>query len=123
MSTVVLDTGALLAIESRSRQMWMRVERARRTTPIVIPAGCLAQAWRSPDRQARLASLLKLAGVHVASLDKATARSIGLLLAGAGSPDVVDAHVALAAGATGTIYTSDPDDIARLAPGARIVSV
>jgi len=45
------------------------------------------------------------------------ARRIGLLLAGTRSKDVVDAHVAICAHRLGqAVVTSEPEDVARLAP-------
>lgn len=86
---------------------------------IVIPAGALAQAWRS-RRQARLARLLGDATVE--TLDLAAARACGELLARSGGSDVVDAQVALCAleRPGSVIVTGDPDDLRSLAPGASI---
>ena len=90
-------------------------------SPITVPAGCVARAWRSPARQARLAVLLRQRHVEVVPLDDEDARRVGLLLAATSTGDIVDAHVALCALRSGrSVLTSDPDDIRRLAPGAAI---
>lgn len=114
-----------MTIERGERSVIARIERARDLgVPVVVPAGCLAQVWRAPSRQVRLSMLLKLAGVVVASLDNAAARQIGVLLAVTGTSDGVDAHVAVIATKNdATVYTSDPEDLLRLAPRARIQAV
>ena len=122
MSGVVFDTGALIAVERGDRAIAVLLAEARRTAaPITVPAGCVAQAWRSPARQARMAALLRQRHVEVVALDDEDARRVGVLLAATGTTDVIDAHVALCAHRTRrTVLTSDPDDIRRLAPGADI---
>jgi hypothetical protein len=89
-----------------------------------VPAGVLAQAWREPARQAPLAQLLKKAGVVVVPLDAAAARATGILCAASGTPDVVDASVALCAHVHGDhVVTSDPVDIARLVGRDRVIAI
>ena len=124
MTGVVFDTGALIAVERGDRAVTVLVAEARRTSaPITVPAGCVAQAWRSPARQARLAVLLRQRNVEIAALDDEAARRIGLLLAASGTSDVIDGHVALCAHRTRRpVLTSDPDDIRRLAPAADVRS-
>jgi hypothetical protein len=85
---------------------------------ITVPAGCVAQAWRAPARQARVAAFLRMPNVEVVALDDAEARAVGLLLARTKTSDVTDAHVALCAiRRQQLVVTSDPSDIRRLAPG------
>ena len=77
----------------------------------------MAQAWRAPARQARLAAFLRLPNVDIVALDSAEARRVGLLLAGTRGNDVIDAHVAVCAHRLGqVVLTSDANDILRLAP-------
>jgi predicted nucleic acid-binding protein len=118
----VFDTGALIAVERGDRAMAVLLAESRRTgAPIAVPAGCVAQVWRHPARQARTAVLLRQPHVEIVPLDDADARSAGLLLAATATTDVVDAHVALCAHRTGRpVLTSDPDGIRRLAPAVRI---
>ncbi len=113
MNRVVLDTGALIALERGDRFVANVVSEARRTKEtLTVPAACIAQAWRNPSRQARLGALLKMPNTDVVSMDQAEARSIGLLLAATETSDVVDGHVAVCAHRLGaTVVTSDPDDI------------
>ncbi len=84
---------------------------------LTVPAACVAQAWRHPPRQARLAAFLRLPDVHVVALDDEEARLVGLLLGEARSSDVVDAHVAICARRLRQpVLTSDPKDIRALGP-------
>ncbi len=122
MSGVVLDTGALIAVERGDRAFAVLLAESRRArAPITIPTGCVAQVWRHPARQARIAALLRQPHVDVVALDDADARRVGLLLAATSTYDVVDGHVALCGHRlTRPVLTSDPDDIRRLAPGVAI---
>ena len=67
-------------------------------------------------RQALLARLL--AGVEVVALDEEFGRRTGVLLACAGTSDVVDAAVVLLARDGDDILTSDPRDLLALAETA-----
>lgn len=118
MSGAVLDTGALIAIERGERSLLVLIAEARLAGHVLtVPAGCVAQAWRSPARQARLASFLRLPNVAIVALDDEDARLVGLLLARARTTDIADAHVALCATRRKqTVLTSDPEDIRALAP-------
>jgi hypothetical protein len=120
-----LDTGALIAFERGTRRITALVEEARRSNVrLSVPAGVVAEAWRGGARQARLASLLRAAVTDVVVLDEIEARAVGTLCAVTGTSDVVDASVVVAARRAGqTIVTSDPSDIARLAPDSTIVVV
>ncbi len=122
MNGVVFDTGALIALERGDRGVTVLIIEARRTTTrLTVPAGCVAQAWRHPATQARLAMFLRLPIVEVPTIDAAEARRIGLLLAATQTSDIVDAHVALCAQRLGqTVLTSDPNDIALLGPSLEI---
>lgn len=119
MSGLVLDAGALIAVERRDRRVLRLLELAReRGLTIQFPAGVVAQAWRGGGRQAVLARFLAADGLDVDALDLVTGRAVGELCALAGGDDVVDAHVALLAlRRRCTVLTSDPDDIERLTRG------
>jgi len=125
VTRVVLDAGALIALERGDRRMAAVVSRLHeRDVEFVVPAGCVAQSWRRPQRQARLARFLRSPRVTTSPLDERDARAVGELLAVSGTSDVVDAHVALCAvRGSATVFTSDPDDLARLAPGLHLVAV
>jgi hypothetical protein len=112
--SLVLDTGALVALERNERQMWVRLKGAQLDGDIpVTHAGVLGQAWRGSPRQARLARALD--GIDVRPLDEALGRAAGKLLGEAGLSDVIDAGVVLLATDGDEIVTLDRDDLEQLA--------
>jgi PIN domain nuclease of toxin-antitoxin system len=111
--TLVLDAGALVAIERFDRTVRALLQIAQENAVSVrTSAAVVAQVWRDGARQANLARAL--AGADTVPLDSATAKRIGLLLRQTGSTDVVDAHVAWLADEGDQVLTSDPLDIGRL---------
>jgi predicted nucleic acid-binding protein len=122
MTGVVFDTGALIALDRGDRALMVLVAEARKGNHrITVPAACVAQVWRHPPRQARIAAFLRLPNVAILALDDEEARLVGLLLAGAHAKDVVDAHVALCAQRLGqVVLTSDPDDLHALIPRLKV---
>lgn len=116
---LVLDAGALQALERRNIRLLADLKRAAELgLPVRIPAGSLAQSWRGGPRSASLARLLKQP-CSVVQVDERSAREIGefiahLRFAEAEKPDIVDAHVALVARATRSlVWTTDPSDMDR----------
>ena len=95
--------------------MWRRVKSATRAGVVpVTHGGVVGQVWRGRGpRQARLAHAL--ANVDVWPLDESLARSVGALLGATRRQDVIDAALVLLAQDGDRIFTSDPEDIARLA--------
>ncbi|MCB0988777.1 MAG: hypothetical protein H6519_08600 [Microthrixaceae bacterium] len=115
--TVVLDSGALIALERNERAMWIRLKAAHLAGDLpVTHAGVIGQVWRGGPRQARLSQAL--AGIDVRPLDEALGRAAGQLLGAAGLVDVVDAAVVLLAQDGDEIVTMDHDDLAQLAASA-----
>jgi predicted nucleic acid-binding protein len=125
VSGIVLDTGALIALERPNRLSLRDLKVARlRGDPVAVPAGCVAQAWRDGSTQSELSRLLRSSATRIEPLDGRAARRVGELLRRSDTSDVVDGHVALLAVLEDrTVFTSDPDDIRRLAPGVRIVAM
>lgn len=121
--TLVLDAGALIALERDGDRIGRLLPRAASGRALLVPATVLAQVWRG-TRQVRLARLLALPLVTVVPLDALTARGVGSLLAMSGTRDVVDAHVVVVATmhAAGVV-TSDPDDLRRLDPRLELLVV
>lgn len=78
----------------------------------VTSSACIAQVWRHPARQARLARALF--GFLEYPLDYVHARRCGQLLSRSRTDDIVDAAVVTLANDGDTILTSDPDDIEHL---------
>ncbi len=125
MSGVILDTGALIGFERCDRRVVAIFVRAlEHGDPLLVPAGAVAQAWRDGTRQARLARLLGAPLCEVLALDDRQARAAGQRCGVAGSTDVVDASVAVAARDRGArVVTSDPEDLRRLDPRLDLVIV
>ena len=115
---VVLDTGALIALERGDDRMRALLEAAlTRPVRFLVPANVLAQAWRDGARQARLALFLKAPEVEVLPLSKAQAKAAGVLCGLTRTRDVVDASVVIAARAHQcAVVTGDPSDLQALDP-------
>ena len=123
MAGLVLDAGALIGLDRNDRRVIAMLARiAERGDRITIPAGALAQSIRQPERQVRLARLVRQPSATVVSLDRADATSIGRLLAASGTSDVVDAHVVVCARrAEQPVVTADADDLLTLGPRLQVV--
>jgi hypothetical protein len=112
--SLVLDAGALVALERNERSMWIRLKAAQLEGDLpVTHAGVLGQVWRGGPRQARLSQAL--AGVDVRPLDESLGRRAGQLLGAAGLADVIDAAVVLLTQDGDEIVTVDHDDLDQLA--------
>ena len=116
---LILDSGALLALERSDRAMWRRLKLALIAEQVPLShGGIVGQTWRGRGpRQALLAKALD--GVEIRPLDRSLGHAAGELLALAGRSDVVDAALVLLAGDGDQIVTSDPRDIEPLALAAR----
>lgn len=108
---LILDSGALIALERNDRAMWRRFKAALLAgSAPVSHGGVVGQAWRGRrPRQALLAKALD--GIAVRPLDALLGRAAGELLARSGGSDVIDAALVLLADDEDHIVTSDPDDI------------
>jgi hypothetical protein len=124
MPGVTLDAGGLIALDRNDRRMLVLLTRARETgATITVPATALAQAIRRPDRQARLARLIRQPTTDVANLDRVDATSVGRLLAASGTSDIADAHVVICARRSAQpVVTSDPGDLSALDPTIRLIT-
>ncbi len=122
---ITLDAGALIALDRNVRQMVVLLARSSETgARVTVPATALAQAIRRPDRQVRLARLIRQPTTDVVDLDRVDATNVGRLLAASGTADVVDAHVAICARRSQQrVATSDADDLRVLDPGLELVTV
>lgn len=113
--TLLLDAGALLAIERRDRGTIARLVRAHQEAePVLTSAAVVAQVIRNRARQVTLERVL--AGVEERPLDSDAARRVGHLLASSRTADVVDAALALLARPGDEVLTSDPKDLRALLP-------
>ena len=125
MAGVTLDAGALIGVDRSDRHVIVLLARARETgSRVTIPATALAQAIRQPERQARLARLVRQPATDVVSLDRVDATNVGRLLAASGTADIADAHVVVCARRAGQrVVTSDAADLLVLDPSLGIIEV
>jgi predicted nucleic acid-binding protein len=110
---IVLDEGALIALERNDRRIWAVLKlAASRSTDVLVPSAALAQVWRGTRKQAQLSRALQYC--VIAPFD-ALARAIGELCGRTRTHDICDAHVAIVAATRGEVlFTSDPPDLSRL---------
>lgn len=113
MSSIVLDAGALIALERNARLVWSALKlAAMNSDDVLVPSTALAQVWRGTAAQAQLSRALH--HCVVASFDD-VARAVGELCGRTRTSDICDAHVAIIAASRGdALYTSDPNDMRRL---------
>jgi len=112
VSTVTLDTGALLALERRRPRMWRVLQRASELGVVpVVPADVVAEWWRGrSDLREHI-----LASVIIEPLTAPLARLAGECLARVRGATTVDAIVMASAAQRGdAVYTSDVADLERL---------
>lgn len=113
MAALILDTGALIAIDRGDRGVGALLhEAARAGIDAVSSCVCVAEAWRDPARQARLSRAL--AGILECPLDTRSSRQCGALLARSRTSDVADAALSLLAGTDDVVLTGDAGDITHL---------
>lgn len=129
----MLDSEAFNAIagpaSDRGREVARVLMAAHRVgRDVVVPAVVLAELYR-PGRLALVDACLarRDQAPSVRDTDRDLARSVGgvLAAAGAGSEDIVDAHVVATAAESGrgVVVTGDPGDIGRLAAAYPFVTV
>jgi hypothetical protein len=118
--TLILDSGALLAVERGDRDTTALIKQELLAGRVpVTHAGVVGQVWRGGSRrQANLARLMP--GVDVVALDARLGRRAGVLLGETRTADVIDAALALLAADGDWLLTSDPDDLAALAGAAGV---
>lgn len=105
----------MLVLASRALEMGAR---------LTVPATALAQAIRHPERQVRLARLVRQPTTDVVALDRVDATHVGRLLAASRTEDVTDVHVVICARrAEQAVITSDPADLHALDPGLRTIAL
>ena len=125
MAGITFDAGGLIALDRNDRRVVVLVARAAETgARVTIPATALAQAIRQPQRQARLARLVRQPTTDVVPLDRVDATNVGRLLSASATADIADAHVVICARrADQRVVTSDPDDLVNLDPRIGLVIV
>lgn len=121
MAGVVLDTGALIALDRGDRRVATAWEEAvLEGMESVTSSACVAEAWRDPPSEARLVRVMR--GVRERPLGPAEARRCGLLLALSGTSQITDAAITLCAEDGDLVLTSDPADIQHLLERAGVAA-
>jgi hypothetical protein len=117
---LILDAGALLAVERADRDVIALIKRELTAGRAPLThGGVVGQVWRGgAGRQAPLARLLP--GLEVAGLDESLGRRAGLLLAWSRASDVVDAALVVLSADGDSVLTSDVQDLQRLAQSAGV---
>lgn len=123
MTGVTFDAGGLIALDRNDRRVLVLLARARETgASLTVPATALGQAIRRPDRQARLARLIRQPTTDVIDLGRVDATNVGRLLAASGTSDIADAHVVICARRSDQpVLTTDPADLRALDPTIRLI--
>lgn len=119
---LVLDAGALIAIEKHNRKIRALLEVARFAhASMYVPAPVVAQVIRSKERQVMIRKALYSRYTTLVPLDGPVAEMVGILCGRTQTTDIVDASVVVVAQLYGaTIITSDPEDISRLHPSVAL---
>ena len=113
MTALVLDAGALIAVDRGDPVVYKKIRDALRVgTPVRTNPNVVAQVWRNGATQSRLARLLR--DIKVEPITREDGYRAGELLGVTRTKDVVDATVALLAKAKDKLYTSDPGDLRAL---------
>ena len=122
---IMLDAGALIALDRGDKRMIALLHRAlTQGRAFRVPAGVVGQAWRDGRVQVTLARFLRSEEVEIIPLDEELARFCGELCGASNASDIIDASVViLARERRDAIITSDPNDLRRLDPAARIIPV
>ena len=116
--SVVLDAGALVAVERGDRDTIALIKQDLVAGRVPLThGGIVGQVWRGGSgRQANLARLLP--ALDIAGLDATLGRRAGILLGRTRMADVIDAALVLLAEDGDFLLTSDPHDLEPLAASA-----
>ena len=119
---IVLDSGALIALERGDARMRALCREALRVgARVVVPSAVVAQVIRRPAQQVVIRALLDGPTTETPVLDRLLAEAAGVLCARTGTADVVDATVVLVARRErAAVVSSDPKDLRRLDPTLRV---
>lgn len=111
---LTFDTGALIGLERRRHAMRAVYATAvSHRVPITVPAVVIAEWWRAGVHEKERAIILR--SVKVEPLTDYVARLAGVALGLVRGAGTIDAIVMASASLRGdTVYSSDPDDLAKL---------
>jgi hypothetical protein len=120
MGGVTYDTGALVAAERNSRQIWaLHAGYLAEEVIPTVPAAVLAEAWRGGSRQASLSRLLRMCDTE--PMSEELARNVGVLAGRSDHDDVVDVSVVEGAVRRGdAVVTSNMTHIRKVADAAGV---
>ena len=123
VNSIVLDAGALIAIERGDRRV---LALCKMTSDdgglLVVPAAVVGQVWRDGSRQAPIARVVGARDTTIEPLDLDVAKLAGLYCGIAGTSDVIDATVVIAAHHyRAKIVSSDESDLKRLDPNVEVI--
>lgn len=120
LSGITADTGFLIGLERKKRRsIEVLTFASSRRIRISVPVAALAEWWRGGAEQVRILRL-----VASEEMTEALAKSAGEAMAQVPGASVVDAIVMdSAAHGGGVVYTSDVDDLSRLATHFRAVRI
>jgi len=120
MGGVTYDTGALVAAERNSRQIWaLHAGYLAEEVIPTVPAAVLAEAWRGGSLQASLSRLLRMCDTE--PMSEELARNVGVLAGKSGHDDVVDVSVVEGAVRRGdAVVTSNMTHIRKVADAAGV---
>lgn len=118
---VILDAGALIAIDRDDRRIGQLLTIARRSGALFMTsAPIVTQVTRNGARQALLSRALRT--IEVRSIDQDDAKYAGEILAKTRTSDAVDALLAVLVASGDQVLTSNPEDISTLLTERRIVA-
>ena len=113
MAALAFDAGALIALDRGDRTVGALLHVAAQDgVDAITSSACIAQVWRDPAHQVKLARALD--GFLEWPLDASRARRCGLLLSSSATSDIADAAIVSLVLDGDTVLTSDPADIAHL---------
>jgi hypothetical protein len=123
VSSIVLDAGALVAIERGDRSVLALCRVANDDGgSLVVPAGVVGQVWRDGSRQVSIARVVESRDTTIEPLDLDVAKLAGSYCGIAGTSDVIDATVVVAAHQhRAKIVSSDESDLKRLDPTVEVI--
>ena len=112
--TLILDSGAMTALDTDDRAMWTRLKGALLDGDVpVTHAGAFGQAWTLGAEKTRLE--MALAGIEIKALDETSARQASRLVAATDSSSrLLDAALVLLAADDDEILTASPKRLTHL---------
>jgi hypothetical protein len=123
VNSIVLDAGALIAIERGDRRVLALCKVAIDDGGLlVVPAAVVGQVWRDGSRPVPVARVVGARETTIEPLDLDVAKLAGSYCGLSGTSDVIDATVVIAAHQyQAKIVSSDESDLKRLDPNVEVI--